>query len=105
MISSSSRTPWRPTMCSTNGSNKSPPQIPIPIPSQAATASSDLAATLSRAEALRALGLHHAASILDVASQKAIARNDSPTSLLDHLVREELRIRAQVALKRSAIFP
>jgi hypothetical protein len=74
-----------------------------------ATASSDLAATLSLAEALRALGLHHAASILDVASQKAIARNDSPTSLLDHLVREELRVqtehRAQLALKRSAIFP
>lgn len=74
-----------------------------------ATASRDLAATLSLAEALRVLGLHHAASILDVASQKAIARNDSPTSLLDHLIREELRVqtehRAQRALKRSAIFP
>jgi len=58
---------------------------------------------------LRALGLDHAASILDVASGKAITRNDSPTSLLDHLMREELRVqaerRAQLALKRSAIFP
>lgn len=94
-------------MRSSNGTSKSPHQIPIPT--QAATASSDLATTLSLAEALRALGLHHAASILDVASQKAIARNDSPTSLLDHLVREELRVqtehRAQLALKRSTIFP
>lgn len=58
---------------------------------------------------LRALGLNHAASLLDVATGKAIARNDSPTSLLDHLMREELRVqtehRALVALKRSAIFP
>jgi DNA replication protein DnaC len=96
-------------MRSSNGTHKPPPQIPIPIPTTATTASSDLAATLSLAEALRALGLHHAASILDVASQKAIARNDSPTSLLDHLMREELRVqtehRALRALKRSALFP
>ena len=55
------------------------------------------------------MGLHHAASILDAATQKAITRNDSPTSLLDHLMRDELRVqaelRAQLALKRSAIFP
>jgi DNA replication protein DnaC len=73
------------------------------------TASSDLAATLSLAEVLRSLGLDHAASILDAASQKAITRNDSPTSLLDHLMREELRVQAERralnALKRSAIFP
>jgi DNA replication protein DnaC len=71
--------------------------------------SSDLAATLSLGEVLGALGLHHAAQSLDVASQKAITRNDSPTSLLDHLMREELRVqverRAQLALKRSALFP
>jgi DNA replication protein DnaC len=64
---------------------------------------------MSLAEVLRTLGLHHAASILDAATGKAIARNDSPTSLVDHLMREELSIqierRAQVALKRSAIFP
>ncbi|MGH7339520.1 MAG: ATP-binding protein, partial [Candidatus Rokuibacteriota bacterium] len=65
--------------------------------------------TLSLGEVLRALGLDHAASLLDAATGKAIARNDSPTSLLDQLMREELRVqterRAQLALKRSAIFP
>jgi len=70
---------------------------------------SDSAATLSLADAIRALGLGYAATILDVATSKAIARNDSPTALLDHLVREELRAqcerRAQMALKRSNIFP
>jgi DNA replication protein DnaC len=64
---------------------------------------------MSLAEVLSALGLHHATSILDAATKKAIARNDSPTSLLDQLMRDELRIqierRAQLALKRSAIFP
>jgi len=70
---------------------------------------SDSAQTMSLAQAMCALGLGHAASILDVATGKAISRNDSPTALLDHLVREELRVqcerRAQTALKRSAIFP
>lgn len=69
----------------------------------------EAAATLSLAEVLSALALHHAASLLDAAIGKAITRNDSPTSLLDHLMREELRAqlekRAQSALKRSAIFP
>jgi DNA replication protein len=64
---------------------------------------------MSLGEVLRALGLDHAASLLDAATGKAIARNDSPTSLLDHLMREELRVqterRAQMAPKRSAIFP
>ncbi|MHB8564674.1 MAG: ATP-binding protein, partial [Acidiferrobacteraceae bacterium] len=64
---------------------------------------------MSLAQVLRALGLNHAASILDAATGKAIARNDSPTSLIDHLMREELRVqiehRAQLALKRSALFP
>lgn len=71
--------------------------------------SADVCTTFSLAEVLRALDLHHAAQILDVAIQKAIARNDSPTSLADHLMREELRVqleaRARAALKRSAIFP
>ena len=83
-----------------------PPQSPIPIPT---TATNDLVTTMSLEEVLRSLGLAHAASLLDVATGKAIARNDSPTSLLDHLMREELRVqterRAQMALKRSAIFP
>ncbi len=69
----------------------------------------DVATTLSLAEVLRALGLPHASQILDVAMQKAIGRNDSPTGLLDHLMREELRVqldsRAKLALKRSRIFP
>jgi DNA replication protein DnaC len=64
---------------------------------------------MSLAEVLRALDLDHAASLLDAATQKAIARNDSPTTLLDHLMREQLRVliehRAQLALKRAAIFP
>ena len=64
---------------------------------------------MSLAEVLTALGLHHAASILDASTQKAITRNDSPTSLVNQLMRDELRVqiehRAQVALKRSAIFP
>jgi DNA replication protein DnaC len=64
---------------------------------------------MSLGDVLRALGLQRAAELLDAATGKAIARNDSPTSLLDHLMREELRFqlerRAQVALKRAAIFP
>jgi DNA replication protein DnaC len=64
---------------------------------------------MSLADVLRALALEHAASILDAATGKAIARNDSPTALLDHLMREQLRVRledrAQRALKRAAIFP
>jgi DNA replication protein DnaC len=73
------------------------------------TPTSDGAMTMSLADVLRALGLDHAASTLDAATSKAITRNDSPTSLLYHLMREELRVqtekRAQRALKRSAIFP
>ena len=71
--------------------------------------SPDVVNTLSLEGALRALGLNHAASILDASVEKAITRNDSPTSLLDTLVREELRSqvehRARAALKRAAIFP
>jgi len=58
---------------------------------------------------LRELDLDHAASLLDAATEKAIARQDSPTSLLDGLMREQLRsqleTRARTALRRSAIFP
>jgi DNA replication protein DnaC len=80
----------------------SPPQrIPTPI-------SSDLA-TLSLEEVLRALGLEHAANSLPPAAQKAITRGDPPTALLDHLMRDQLRVhaeeRARTALKRSGIFP
>lgn len=79
-------------------------QIPTPIP----LPMSDLQ-TLSLAEVLLALGLDHAAAQLDEATKKAIARNDSPTSLLDYLMRDQLRVqleaRARDRLKRSAIFP
>ena len=64
---------------------------------------------LSLAEAMRALGLDHAASLLDGASQKAFSRGETPTALLDHLMREQLRValeeRARAAVRRSAIFP
>jgi DNA replication protein DnaC len=80
-----------------------------PSPLKTTTPPSDLATSLSLAEVLRALGLDHAASHLDVATHKAIARNDSPTGLLDHLMREQLRVhietRARAALKRSGLFP
>ena len=79
------------------------------MPSSTTTPPSDLPITMSLADVLRALALEHAATILDVATGKAIARNDSPTALLDHLMREQLRVRleerAQRALKRAAIFP
>jgi DNA replication protein DnaC len=82
-------------------SSTTPSRSPTPI-------ASDLAA-LSLEEVLRALGLHHAAELLAPATQKAIARHEPPTTLLDGLMREELRVevesRAAAALKRSAIFP
>ena len=64
---------------------------------------------MSLGDVMRALGLEHAANELDVATQKAIARNEPPTTLLDNLMREQLRVqleqRARAALKRSCIFP
>lgn len=70
---------------------------------------SELPQTLSLQDILRHLGLDHAAANLDAASAKAIARNDSPLTLLDRLMREELRVqterKTQAAIKRSAIFP
>jgi len=82
--------------------SSSPPRSPPPsLPNELST--------LSLEEVLRALGLDHAASALDSATGKAIARNDSPVGLLDGLMREQLRVvaegRAKAALKRSAIFP
>jgi hypothetical protein len=69
----------------------------------------ELPQTLSLQDVLRHLGLGHAAANLDAASGKAIARNDSPLTLLDHLMRDELRVqterKTQAALKRSALFP
>lgn len=89
MPSSNSQNPMTPTMT----------QMP----------SHDLVHTMALGEVLRALGLDHAATTLDTATQKAIARNDSPTALLDALMRDQLRVtterRAQLALKRAAIFP
>jgi DNA replication protein DnaC len=77
------------------------PTNPTPTP--------DSPNTLSLAQVLRALGLDAAASHLDAAAGKAIARQDTPLSLLDGLMREELRAqlerRAQLALKRAGIFP
>jgi DNA replication protein DnaC len=85
---------------STANATTIPIQTPTPF---------ELATTLSLQEVMRALGLDHAASMLDTASQKAISRNDSPTSLLDSLMREQLRAqtqeRAKAALRRSHIFP
>jgi len=69
----------------------------------------ELPQTLSLQDVLRHLGLTHAAANLDAASAKAIARNDSPLTLLDHLMRDELCVqterKTQAALKRSALFP
>ena len=69
----------------------------------------EMVGVLGLADVLRSLGLSHAAGQLDESTKKAIARSDSPLSLLDGLMREELRARtearARIALKRSQIFP
>jgi DNA replication protein DnaC len=69
----------------------------------------EVVATMSLADVLAALGLDNAAANLEPAQEKAIARSEPPTALLDYLMREELRSqierRAKYALKRSAIFP
>lgn len=69
----------------------------------------ELPQTLSLRDVLSELGLPHAAANLDAESGKAIARGDTPLSLLDRLMREELRAqiehKTQVAIKRSALFP
>lgn len=80
-----------------------------PTPTQSQSPSHETLTTLSLEQVLRTLGLEHAAGELDTALEKAIARNDSPSALLDHLLRDELRVqlefRARAALKRSQIFP
>lgn len=73
------------------------------------TAQTSDASSFSLEQVLRTLGLDHAASLLDEYSQKAIARGEPPTALVDKLMREQLRFhlehRAQLALRRSGIFP
>jgi hypothetical protein len=85
-----------------------PPKAPLPeTPINPTT--SDLAQKLALTDVLRSLGLEHAAASLDTALQKAIARNDSPSSVIDYLMRDQLRVhledRARTAVKRSCIFP
>lgn len=69
----------------------------------------DAPTRLSLSEVLTELGLDHAASELDSASQKAITRNEPPTALLDKLMRDQLRAQmeynAGAAIRRSNIFP
>lgn len=69
----------------------------------------EMVGVLGLADVLRSLGLSHAAGQLDESTKKAIARSDSPLSLLDGLMREVLRARtearARIALRRSQIFP
>jgi DNA replication protein DnaC len=85
-----------------------PPKAPLPETPTNPT-SSDLAQKLALTDVLRFLGLEHAAASLDTALQKAIARNDSPSSVIDSLMRDQLRVhledRARTAVKRSCIFP
>lgn len=73
------------------------------------TAQTTDTASLSLEQVMRTLDLNHAASLLAEYSQKAIARGEPPMALLDKLMREQLRFhaehRAQLALRRSGIFP
>lgn len=82
----------------------SPEPTPDPIRPTAEALS-----TLSLADVLKTLGLEHAAIELDAALEKAIARNEAPSALIDRLMRDELRVqleaRARAALKRSTLFP
>jgi DNA replication protein DnaC len=85
-----------------------PPKAPLPETPINPT-SRDLVQQLALTDVLRSLGLEHAAASLDTALQKAIARNDSPSSVIDSLMRDQLRVhledRARASVKRSAIFP
>jgi hypothetical protein len=67
---------------------------------------SDLAIP-SLADVVEALGLEHAAGQFVAAAQRAIARNEAPTALLDALMHDQLRAhieeRAKAALPRSGI--
>ncbi|MBK7399694.1 MAG: ATP-binding protein [Myxococcales bacterium] len=111
MPSTSSLTIWSPMMPSSR--NKKPlltkKSSRTPLPETTSPATTEAVTTLSLEQVLRSLGLDHAATALDVALQKAITRNDSPSHVLDLLMRDELRVqlesRARAALRRSAIFP
>lgn len=85
------------------------PPTPPPSPIAMALSTANDFSGLSLREVLLALDLRRAAELLDEATKKAIAKNDSPTSLVDKLMREQLSAyaeeRAQIALRRSAIFP
>jgi DNA replication protein DnaC len=75
----------------------------------AMTAQTSDASSMSLEQVMRTLELGHAAALLAEYSQKAIARGEPPTALLDKLMREQLRHQlehnAQLALRRSGIFP
>lgn len=84
----------------TSSDRRTPAEMPTTV---------ETVSTMSLVDVLRALGLPHAASEIDGALEKAIARSSTPVGLLEQLMRDELRAqverRAHVALKRSAIFP
>ncbi len=73
------------------------------------TVDASLVSELSLEQVLRSLGLDRAATLLPDLQKKAIARQGPPSTLLDSLMREELRAkaerRAESAMKRSGIFP
>jgi DNA replication protein DnaC len=87
---------------------QTPELTPLPIVATSPK-TADSVHALSLQDVLRTLGLDHAAGSLDAALQKAITRNDSPSSLLDYLMRDQLRVhfehRAVDTVKRSGIFP
>jgi DNA replication protein DnaC len=105
---SSPKSPKSPQRRTPSQALPTPPKTPLPETPTSPT-SSDLAQKLALTDVLRSLGLEHAAASLDTTLQKAISRNDSPSSVIDHLMREQLRVhleeRARTAVKRSCIFP
>ena len=78
---------WRHMMPSSKNTKASGPKQrakTIPIPSR------DLEHTMSLKQVLEMLELDRAADLLESATQKAIEKNDSPTKLLDYLMREQI---------------
>ncbi len=61
------------------------------------TVDASLVSELSLEQVLRSLGLDHAATLLPDLQKKAIARQDPPITLLDSLMREELRAKPRGA--------
>lgn len=108
MPSSKTRNTQKPSPRPPRAALPTPERVPLPE-TPTSPSSSDLAASLGLNEVLHALGLEHAASSLDTALQKAIARNDSASSVIDHLMRDQLRVhleqRSRAAVKRAALFP